>query len=115
MARLSDFQQQAPTRNFEAERLCDVNALKVSKNVVSYLDTHIASTMGACESNPIGFMRDAAIADSSRRKRLHTTLDRMCCDAGFTAEEGHKFHRHLDRVMDDERDENHLELSDDDS
>jgi len=109
MARLSDFQQQAPVRNFEAERLCDANSKRISQGIVNYQDTHIGMTEGAAESIPIPYLRDAAIISVSRRQHLHKLMNQMCCDSGLDEGEAERFHRKLDHLMDgDERDKNHL-------
>ena len=88
-------------RNFLAESLCDRNASHVH-SFPHWSETSINVPLGAAESTPRCFGRDSAIADSSRRKRLHAAMDKMCSDAGLTEEEGQRFHKSLDAKLDEQ-------------
>jgi len=102
MAKLSDFQVQQPTRNFFAEELVARNAAKIHPQF-HWSDTHIIETEGSAQSRP--YLRDQAIDAVSRRKNLHCVLDRCLSDAGYTQDEGKRFHTRLDRLMDEEEEE----------
>jgi hypothetical protein len=88
-------------RNVLAESLCNRNAAHIH-SFPHWSDTRINVSLGAAESTPRLFGRDSAIADSSRRKRLHSILDAALSEADY--EEGpetQKMHAHLDRKLDE--------------
>jgi hypothetical protein len=81
-------------------KLSDANAKKVSKGVVDYRETRIVLTEGAAESTPREYGRDAVMADVFRRKRMHSLLDGMCCDANIDLHEAQTLHDKLDHSLD---------------
>jgi len=100
VAKLSDFAAYQPAgRNFLAESLVEANSRKIHPQF-HWSNTRIEETVGSAESRP--YMRDQAIDAVSRRKNLHSVLDRCLSDAGYTQEEAKRFHARLDRLMDEE-------------